>query len=134
VLELVFHSFLRYGGIHMYLSSLDSLHHDIGSHWPSYQRSCFQCRLKRPSHFVFVSVALLAASIPLMSATASFWHGMPHFPIPRHQGGKGLTGFPHQGVKGSCALWSCYKEFLLQVRHIYTNGLFAFDWYCKKAT
>ena len=30
----------------------------------------------------------LAASILLISAHAGSWHGMPHFPIPPHQGRK----------------------------------------------
>jgi len=69
----------------------------------------------------------LAASIPLMSAQAGSWHGMPHFPIQPNQRGKEFNGFPHQGVKSFCALQACYREFLLLVRHIYTNRLFTSD-------
>ena len=53
----------------------------------------------------------LAASILLMSAQAGSLHNR----------------FPHKGVKRSCALQSCYREFLLLVRHIYTNRLFTSD-------
>ena len=56
----------------------------------------------------------LAASIPLISA-----HAGSLFRFKKE--GKSLTGFPHQGVKSSCALWSCYGEFPLLIRHIYTN-------------
>ena len=68
----------------------------------------------------------LAASIPLMSAQAGSLHGMPHFPIPPNQGGKSLTGFP-PGGESSCALQSCYREFLPLVRHIYAHRLFTSD-------